>query len=162
MQTGAHRRRRRRARAGALAAGAVAPAAPACSTCYDLRHWSERTIIALVMQSLDNSITTFRKAQAARAGGVLTSRQGHGEPNPNRIPGPTRRPAGGRDHGGSAGGTIGEPFGMPLTAHFIGGCPIGDSPETGVIDPYQRVYGHPGLTSSTARRSPPTSASTRR
>ena len=34
---------------------------------------------------------------------------------------------------------------MPLTAHFIGGCAIGDSPETGVIDPYQRVYGHPGL-----------------
>ena len=34
---------------------------------------------------------------------------------------------------------------MPLTAHFIGGCTIGDSPETGVVDPYQRVYGHPGL-----------------
>ena len=47
--------------------------------------------------------------------------------------------------GGTAGGSIGEPFNMPLTAHFIGGCAIGDSPETGVIDPYQRVYGHPGL-----------------
>ena len=34
---------------------------------------------------------------------------------------------------------------MPMTAHFIGGCAIGDSPETGVVDPYQRVYGHPGL-----------------
>ena len=34
---------------------------------------------------------------------------------------------------------------MPLTAHFIGGCAIGDSIENGVIDPYQRVYGHPGL-----------------
>ena len=34
---------------------------------------------------------------------------------------------------------------MPLTAHFIGGCAIGDSPETGVVDAYQRVYGHPGL-----------------
>ena len=32
-----------------------------------------------------------------------------------------------------------------MTAHFIGGCAIGDSPETGVIDPYHRVYGHPGL-----------------
>ena len=47
--------------------------------------------------------------------------------------------------GGTAGGNIGEPFNMPLTAHFIGGCAIGDSPETGVVDPYQRVYGHPGL-----------------
>jgi cholesterol oxidase len=34
---------------------------------------------------------------------------------------------------------------MPLTAHFIGGCTIGDSAETGVVDAYQRVYGHPGL-----------------
>src|SRR3954464_8148723 len=47
--------------------------------------------------------------------------------------------------GGTPGGNIGEPFGMPLTAHFIGGCAIGDSAETGGIDGYQRVYGHPGL-----------------
>ena len=32
-----------------------------------------------------------------------------------------------------------------MTAHFIGGCPIGDSPPTGVIDPYHRLYGYPGL-----------------
>ena len=39
---------------------------------------------------------------------------------------------------------------MPLTAHFLGGCPIGDSPRHGVIDPYHRLYGHPGITSWTA------------
>ena len=32
-----------------------------------------------------------------------------------------------------------------MTAHFLGGAPIGDAVETGVIDPYHRVYGHPGL-----------------
>ena len=32
-----------------------------------------------------------------------------------------------------------------MTAHFLGGAVIGDSPATGVIDPYQRLYGHPGL-----------------
>ena len=32
-----------------------------------------------------------------------------------------------------------------MTAHLIGGAVIGDSPERGVIDPYHRVYGHPGL-----------------
>jgi cholesterol oxidase len=42
-------------------------------------------------------------------------------------------------------GSLGEPLGMPLTAHFIGGCAIGDSPSTGVVDPYQRMYGYPGL-----------------
>ena len=46
---------------------------------------------------------------------------------------------------GTPGGSIGEPFRRPLTAHFIGGCTIGDTPETGVVDAYQRVYGHPGL-----------------
>ena len=46
---------------------------------------------------------------------------------------------------GTPGGTIGEPFNRPMTAHFIGGCTIGDSAETGVIDPYQRVYGYDGL-----------------
>ena len=36
-------------------------------------------------------------------------------------------------------------MGTPLTAHFLGGCPIGDSARTGVIDPYHRLYGHPGI-----------------
>jgi cholesterol oxidase len=47
--------------------------------------------------------------------------------------------------GGTPGGTIGEPFNVPMTAHFIGGCAIGDSAETGVVDPYHRVYGYEGL-----------------
>ena len=76
----------------------------------------------------------------------LTSRQGHGIPNPTWIPvanEAVRKMA--EIIGGKPGGSIGEPFNRPLTAHFIGGCTIGESPETGVIDPYQRVYGHPGL-----------------
>lgn len=46
---------------------------------------------------------------------------------------------------GDPGGTWGEAVNMPMTAHFIGGCPIGASPESGVVDGYQRLYGHPGL-----------------
>ena len=46
---------------------------------------------------------------------------------------------------GDPGGTWGEAVNMPMTAHFIGGCAIGPSPETGVIDAYQRLYGHEGL-----------------
>jgi cholesterol oxidase len=111
---------------------------------YDFKHWSERTVIALVMQSLDNSITTFPKKTPL--GWVMSSRQGHGKPNPTWIPAgneAVRRMA--RIMGGTEGGSIGEPFDRPLTAHFIGGCTIGDSAETGVIDPYQRMYGYPGL-----------------
>lgn len=109
------------------------------------RHWSERTVIALVMQNLDNSITTFTKR--TRFGfRRFSSRQGHGEPNPSWIPvgnEVTRRIAEKID--GVAGGTWGELFNIPLTAHFLGGAAIGESPETGVIDPYHRVYGYPTL-----------------
>lgn len=113
---------------------------------YNLRHWSERTVIALVMQSLDNSITTYTKRSRVTGRRHLTSRQGHGLPNPTWIPianQAVRRMA--RLVNGTPGGTIGEPFNRPLTAHFIGGCPIGASVESGVVDPYQRVHGYPGL-----------------
>jgi cholesterol oxidase len=113
---------------------------------YDFRHWSERTVIALVMQTMDNSITTLTKRSVVTGRRRLTSRQGHGAPNPNWIPvgnDVARRMAFIVD--GMPGGSIGEPFNRPMTAHFIGGCAIGDSPETGVIDPYHRVFGYPGL-----------------
>ncbi|MBC7594248.1 MAG: GMC family oxidoreductase [Kineosporiaceae bacterium] len=112
---------------------------------YDLRHWSERTVIALVMQTHDNSITTYTK-RGISGRRKLTSKQGHGAPNPSFIPPAheaVQRMA--KIMGGTAGGTIGEPFNVPLTAHFMGGCAIGDSAETGVIDPYQRLYGYEGL-----------------
>lgn len=113
---------------------------------YDFKHWSERTVIALVMQTVDNSITTFTKKIPGTNISYMTSRQGHGTPNPTWIPvGNAAVQKMAEIVGGTAGGSIGEPFNRPLTAHFIGGCTIGDSPETGVVDPYQRVYGHPGL-----------------
>ncbi|GGW43688.1 GMC family oxidoreductase [Streptomyces xantholiticus] len=109
------------------------------------RRWSERTIIGLVMQSLDNSLTTYRKPKGIGKG-LLTARQGHGAPNPNQIPEATRAASLlAEEINGFAGSNIGELMGTPLTAHFLGGCPIGDSPQTGVIDPYHRLYGHPGI-----------------
>ncbi|MGB3483682.1 MAG: GMC family oxidoreductase [Mycobacterium sp.] len=109
------------------------------------RQWSERTMIALVMQHLDNSITTYtRKTRLGFR--RMTSKQGHGEPNPTWIPAGnevTRRIAAKID--GVAGGTWGELFNIPLTAHFLGGAAIAEDREHGVIDPYQRVHGYPTL-----------------
>ncbi len=113
---------------------------------YDVRHWSERTVIALVMQTLDGSITTVSRRQRITGRWGLTSRQGHGTPNPTWIPAGhevVRRMAG--LLGGEAAGSVGEAFRRPLTAHFIGGCAIGADPASGVVDGYQRVFGHPGL-----------------
>lgn len=109
------------------------------------RRWSERTMIALVMQNLDNSITTYTKRNKFGVRRYL-SKQGHGQPNPTWIPvgnEVTRRIA--KKIDGVAGGTWGELFNIPLTAHFLGGAAIGSDAEHGVIDPYQRVYNYPTL-----------------
>ncbi|MFE9885194.1 GMC family oxidoreductase N-terminal domain-containing protein [Streptomyces scopuliridis] len=109
------------------------------------RRWSERTIIGLVMQSLDNSLTTYRKPGGVGKG-LLTARQGHGAPNPKQIPEATRAATLiAREINGFAGSNVGELMGTPLTAHFLGGCVIGASAQEGVIDPYHRLYGHPGI-----------------
>ncbi|MEV6593264.1 GMC family oxidoreductase [Streptomyces acidicola] len=109
------------------------------------RSWSERTIIGLVMQSLDNSLTTYLKDKGLGKG-LLTARQGHGAPNPKQIRAATETASAlATEINGFAGSNVGELMGTPLTAHFLGGCPIGASPEEGVIDPYHRLYGHPGI-----------------
>ncbi|MFD9540657.1 GMC oxidoreductase [Streptomyces sp. NPDC060022] len=109
------------------------------------RRWSERTIIGLVMQSLDNSLTAYRKPGGIGKG-LLTARQGHGAPNPTQIAEATQGATLlAEEINGFPGSNIGELMGTPLTAHFLGGCAIGASAEEGVIDPYHRVYGHPGI-----------------
>ncbi|MGI8328602.1 GMC oxidoreductase [Actinomadura scrupuli] len=109
-----------------------------------VRGWSERTVIALVMQVRDNSITL--RPKKGLFGWSVRAGRGHGEPNPIWIPeahDAVRIMS--EETGGMAGGTWGDLFDIPMTAHFLGGCAIGDSPERGVIDAYHRVYGHEGL-----------------
>ena len=105
-----------------------------------LKGASEKSVIILVMQSLDNSLTSYLK------NGMLKTKQGSGEPNPDWIPLAheiTRQYAELAD--ADPGNVVTDIFNIPATAHYIGGCTIGDSPQTGVVDPYQRVYGYPGL-----------------
>ncbi|MDA0632521.1 GMC family oxidoreductase [Nonomuraea sp. MCN248] len=106
----------------------------------DLRGWSERSLIALVMQAKDNSITV----RSGRFG--LRSARGHGEPNPTWIPaGHEAVRIGAEEVGGEPRGSWLDLFDIPATAHFLGGCAIGASPDEGVIDPYHRLYGYEGL-----------------
>ena len=116
----------------------------------DNRKWSQRSMIALVMQTRDNSLTVSGRRRLS--GHTLTSRQGHGEPNPAWIPvghagARAIAEAMGRRLGarGIPGGNWAEILGFPMTAHFLGGAVIGDSPATGVVDPYHRVWGYPTL-----------------
>ena len=116
----------------------------------NLHRWSERGIIALVMQTADNSLTLSLRRRFGRD--VLTSRQGHGAPNPSHLPQAHRAAAAIATRMQAETGVRTEPrgswpevFGIPLTAHFLGGAVIGASPAEGVVDRFNRVWGHPGL-----------------
>jgi cholesterol oxidase len=107
---------------------------------YNLRSWPERTLILLVMQSRDNSLTTYLKRKK------ITSRQGHGEKNPAWVPqGHELAGVLAQQIDGTAGAVITEPFGIPMTAHFLGGAVIAENKDEGVLDGYLRAYGVPGL-----------------
>jgi cholesterol oxidase len=107
---------------------------------YNLRSWPERTLILLVMQSRDNSLTTYLKRKK------ITSRQGHGEKNPAWVPqGHELAGVLAKQIDGTAGAVITEPFGIPMTAHFLGGAVIAENKDEGVLDGYLRAYGVPGL-----------------
>ncbi len=112
---------------------------------YNLRKWPQRTLILLVMQARDNSLTTFVKTTIFGRK-KLTSKQGYGETNPAWVKAGhdfARELA--RDVDGTPGAVTTEPFGIPMTAHFLGGCVIGANANEGVVDGYLRAFGQPGL-----------------
>jgi cholesterol oxidase len=111
----------------------------------NVRRWSERAVIALVMQPVDNSLT-LTGARGRLGRWRLTTKKHESTPAPTYIPvahDVVRRIA--RRIEGVPGGNVFENFDAAMTAHFVGGCSIGPDAETGVIDPYHRVYGYPGL-----------------
>jgi cholesterol oxidase len=106
------------------------------------RRWSEQSIVLLVMQSLDNSLTLTRR----RLLPGLRSTPGRGEPNPSWIPAGhevARRVA--RRIRGVPVGAASSLVDVPVTGHFLGGAVIGATADDGVVDPYHRLHGHPGV-----------------
>lgn len=111
---------------------------------FDVRRWSQRTVIALVMQNVDSSIKVSSKKGIF--GWRLTSKNDSDKPNATYIPAANevaRRIA--DRYGGIAGGHVGDLISAPFTAHFVGGCVIGKNESEGVIDPYHRVWNYPSL-----------------
>ena len=113
--------------------------------CLSVRRWSQRTTVMLVMQSLDNSLNVTMEARPLRASArsprrrAPASRTRRG--SPRRM---TRHQVRREDRRRGAWHST-ETINIPMTAHILGGAPIGDAPQNGVIDPWQRVYGHDGI-----------------
>ncbi|RMI31358.1 GMC oxidoreductase [Nocardia stercoris] len=112
---------------------------------HNPHRWSEQMLGLLVMQSTDNSLTTYTKR--GLFGRHMTTKQGEGQPNPDWIPAghEVARRVAEKIDGVPTAAVSSSIFNIPMTGHFIGGCAIGDSAETGVVDPYHRMYGYPGL-----------------
>ena len=110
-----------------------------------VRNWSQRTVVTLVMQALDNSLTLVPR-RGLLGFRTLRATPGHGAPNPSWIPvGNRAARLLAEEIGGLPGGSFTEVLSMPMTAHILGGAAIGESPASGVVDAYHRVFGHPGL-----------------
>ncbi len=110
----------------------------------DVRQWSQRTVVALIMQNVDSAISV--RGKKGLFGFRLTSKNDSLTPNATYIPAANevaRRIA--ENNGGIAGGHIGDLVNAPFTAHFVGGCVIGDSVSNGVIDPYHRLFNYPTM-----------------
>ncbi len=105
----------------------------------DPRHWSERSFVALCMQTTDTSIDLYWHDGRLR-------RRPSGTPPSVHKPGVEEfvdRVARQLDSG--EGALLTEVINRNASAHFVGGIPIGDSSEDGAVDPYLRMFGQPGL-----------------
>ncbi len=110
----------------------------------DVRKWSQRTVIALVMQSVDSWIRVSPRRGVM--GWHLTSKNSSDHPNATWIPAANQAARLIADkYKGIAGGHLGDLINAPFTAHFVGGAIISDSAEKGVIDPYHRVWNYSTL-----------------
>lgn len=112
-----------------------------------VRAWSRRTVIVLVMQTLDNAMRLSVKRRWPNGNVVLTTEQDPENPNPDKIPGAYRAAEWMQDKlDGTAQAVFTEAiFSIPMTAHILGGAVIGADPQTGVVDDRHRVFGYQNL-----------------
>jgi cholesterol oxidase len=110
------------------------------------KHWSRRTIIVLVMQTLDNAIA-LRPRQGPFGSFWLKTEQDPEKPIPTFIPIANQAAEWlAQRTGGIAQSSVTEAlFNIPTTAHILGGAVIAPDPSRGVIDARQRVFGYENL-----------------
>ena len=111
------------------------------------RGFSRRTSVLAVMEVADYALRLRSRGRLPGRSVLLTAEQDPERPIPAHIPAAhdvgrwfTRR------LGGRPRIFLGEALSAtPLTAHLLGGAAIGASPQTGVVDSRQRVFGYQNL-----------------
>jgi cholesterol oxidase len=110
------------------------------------KRWSRRTIIILVMQTLDNAIA-LRPHKGPFGSFWLKTEQDPERPSPTFIPIANETAEWfAKRTGGVAQSSVTEAlFNIPTTAHILGGAVIAPGPDQGVVDARQRVFGYENL-----------------
>ena len=111
--------------------------------------WARKTAILLVMQPVDSHLRyKLRRPWYWPFGKKLDSDRGDGPPVPVYIPVANlvaKKMAEKMGGGIPQSGTIEVLLNKASTAHILGGCPIGLTPEDGVVDPQSRAFGYDDL-----------------
>jgi cholesterol oxidase len=103
--------------------------------------WARATAILLVMQTVDNRM----RLRLHR--GRLQSEVGPGQRPPSFIPAAhlVARRLAEKTNAVPMASITESLFDVPLTAHILGGCPMGRDQTEGVIDRDHQIFGYPGL-----------------
>jgi cholesterol oxidase len=109
--------------------------------------WSQRTVILLVMQSLDTAMRLRPKRRLLGRGVRLQTEQDPGRPNPTYLPAAERAARWFAERtGGIPQSGLTESFlNIPTTAHILGGAVIGADSTRGVVDARHRSFGYVNL-----------------
>lgn len=108
-------------------------------------NWAERTIIFLVMQTVDNAMRmTLRKRPFRKM--LRIENDGPRRVNAFIPLGQEVMERYAAKVGGiSQNSTMEVLFNVPSTAHILGGCPMGENPDEGVISSRFEVFGYPNM-----------------
>ena len=108
------------------------------------KDWHKRITLISVMQNLDNQMV-FRWSGLLKKGLKSVSLSGKRVPayipEANQAARTYARVSDGVPHNS----VLESMFNMSVTAHILGGCPIGVDADSGVIDSNHEVFGYPGL-----------------
>jgi cholesterol oxidase len=110
-------------------------------------RWSRRTVILLVMQSVDAAMRLRPRRRLFGRGVRLQTEQDPDRPNPTFIPAAERaaRWFEERMGGVAQSGLTESSLNIPTTAHILGGAVVGEGPDSAVVDADHRAFGYRNL-----------------
>jgi len=112
------------------------------------RDWHKRITLISTMQNLDNQMAfVWGRGLFSGFKNGLQSQASHGQRAPSYIPEANQaaRTLAQASGGIAYNSSIESVFNMSVTAHILGGCPIGADVSKGVINSDHQVFGYPGL-----------------